>query len=72
MSKPFLSDEMNTDKQLTQPDLRRIAELLTEFRWMQACFTSFLPQGSKEYKIHKAKTDEVGKLREKCENEAMK
>ena len=53
-------------------DFRRIAELLTEFRWMQACFTSFLPQGSKEYKVHKAKTDEIGKLREKCENEAMK
>lgn len=57
---------------MSPEELRRIAELLTEFRWMQACFTSFLPQGSKEYKILKAKVVEIGKLREKCENEAMK
>lgn len=57
---------------MTPQELRRIAELLTEFRWMQACFTSFIPQGTKEYKTHKAKTDEIGDLRKRCEDEAMR
>ena len=57
---------------MSPEDFRRLSELLTEFRWLQACFTSFIPQGSKEYKMHKAKADEIGKLRELCENEAMK
>jgi len=57
---------------LQREDYRRIVELLTELRCFQATFTSFLSQGSKEYKIHKAKADEIGRLREKCENEAMK
>jgi len=57
---------------MSSEDFKRLAELLTEFRWLQACFTSFIPQGSKEYKMHKAKADEIGKLREKCENKAMK
>jgi len=63
--------EFNTN-QLGPNQFRRISELLTEFRWLQACFTSFLPQDSKEYKMHKAKAAEIGKLRELCENEAMK
>jgi len=57
---------------LQKDDFRRISELLTELRWMQACFTSFLPLDSKEYKLFKKKTDEIGRLHEKCENEAMK
>ena len=57
---------------MSSEDFKHLAELLTEFRWLQACFTSFLPKDSKEYKAHKVKADEIGKLREKCENEAMK
>jgi len=57
---------------MSPEDFRRLSELLTEFRWLQACFTSFIPQGSREYKTHKAKADEIGKLRELCEQEAMK
>jgi len=66
-----LNREFNTN-QLGPNQFRRISELLTELRWMQGCFTSFLPQDSKEYKIFKKKTDEIGKLRELCEKEAMK
>jgi len=57
---------------MSPEELKEISQLLTELRWLQATFTSFLPDGSKEYKVHKAKADRIGKLREKCENEAMK
>ena len=50
---------------------RRVVELLTEMRWQQATFTSFIPQASKEYKMFKKKVDEIGQLRELCEKEAM-
>jgi len=57
---------------MTSEQFRRVSELLTELRWMQACFTSFIPQDSKEYKIFKKKTDEIGALREICEQEVIK
>jgi len=56
---------------MTPDQFRRVAELLTEMRWQQACFTSFIPQDSKEYKMFKKKVDEIGQLRELCEQEAM-
>ncbi len=57
---------------MTAADLKRISELLTEMRWMQACFTSFLPEKSAERKPFDAKLRELERLRLLCEQEAMK
>ena len=56
---------------LTKEDYRRISELLTEMRWMNACFTSFLPAAGKERKPFEKKLHELNRLRELCWKEAM-
>ena len=56
---------------MTPEQLKRIAELLTELRWLQACYTSFIAQDSKEYRLFKKKIDEIAVLRSCCEQVSM-
>lgn len=53
-------------------DYKLVSEMLTELQWLRATFTSFIPEGTSPYKILKGRTAEVRRLRDLCEEEAMK
>lgn len=64
--KDFEGNDMNAE------DYKELTVVLTELLWLRATYTSFIPEGSKERRLHEKKISVLKELRDKYETEALK